>query len=328
MILADKIIQLRKKNGWSQEELAEKMGVSRQSVSKWESAQSVPDLNKILLLGQIFEVSTDYLLKDELGEEAYISSIKETNSIQKYHITMEQANEFMDIKRYTAPRIAIATMLCIMSPIILIVLAAATETDIISITEKQAVAVGIISLIIMVAIAAFLFVVNGERTRDYEFLDFEPIETAYGVTGMVREKQNRFKNIYIRNNAIGACLCILSVVPLFMSIFIAEEGIIISIGIGLLLTMVAIGVYFFISSGIVWESMEKLLQEGDYNLESKRNAKRNEKISGIYWLAVTSIYLAISFWTFAWHRTWIIWPVAGVLFGVLTAILNLTRKSN
>ena len=50
MILADKIITLRKKNGWSQEELAEQMNVSRQAVSKWESAQSVPDLNKILLL--------------------------------------------------------------------------------------------------------------------------------------------------------------------------------------------------------------------------------------------------------------------------------------
>ena len=50
MILADKIIQLRKKCGWSQEELAEKMGVSRQSVSKWEGALSVPDLDKILLM--------------------------------------------------------------------------------------------------------------------------------------------------------------------------------------------------------------------------------------------------------------------------------------
>ena len=66
MILADKIIQLRKKNGWSQEELAEKLNVTRQSVSKWESAQSIPDLQKILQLSQIFEVSTDYLLKDEL----------------------------------------------------------------------------------------------------------------------------------------------------------------------------------------------------------------------------------------------------------------------
>ena len=69
MILAEKIMQLRKKNGWSQEELAEQMKVSRQSVSKWESGSSIPDLNKILLLAQIFDVSTDYLLKDELGEE-------------------------------------------------------------------------------------------------------------------------------------------------------------------------------------------------------------------------------------------------------------------
>ena len=47
MILADKIAELRKKNGWSQEELAGQLGVSRQSVSKWESAASIPDLDKI-----------------------------------------------------------------------------------------------------------------------------------------------------------------------------------------------------------------------------------------------------------------------------------------
>ena len=50
MILADKIINERKKNGWSQEELAELLSVSRQSVSKWESAQAVPDLAKIINL--------------------------------------------------------------------------------------------------------------------------------------------------------------------------------------------------------------------------------------------------------------------------------------
>ena len=66
MILADKIIELRKKNGWSQEDLAEKLEVSRQSISKWESAQSIPDMNKILKLSEVFSVSTDYLLKDEI----------------------------------------------------------------------------------------------------------------------------------------------------------------------------------------------------------------------------------------------------------------------
>lgn len=66
MILAEKISEERKKNGWSQEELAEKLSVSRQSVSKWESGQSVPDLNRILEMARIFGVTTDYLLKMKL----------------------------------------------------------------------------------------------------------------------------------------------------------------------------------------------------------------------------------------------------------------------
>ena len=69
MILADKITALRKKAGWSQEELAQQLNVSRQSVSKWEGAQSVPDLDKIVQMSRLFGVTTDFLLKDELSEE-------------------------------------------------------------------------------------------------------------------------------------------------------------------------------------------------------------------------------------------------------------------
>lgn len=69
MNLADKIIEERKKNGWSQEELASKLGVSRQAVSKWESSGSIPDLQRILQMSELFGVTTDYLLKDEIEEE-------------------------------------------------------------------------------------------------------------------------------------------------------------------------------------------------------------------------------------------------------------------
>ena len=75
MILADKIMTLRKKAGWSQEELAQQLNVTRQSVSKWEGAQSVPDLDKIVQMSRIFGVSTDYLLKDELEELEPASSL-------------------------------------------------------------------------------------------------------------------------------------------------------------------------------------------------------------------------------------------------------------
>ena len=63
MKLADRILELRKQKGISQEELADKLGVSRQAVSKWESEQSTPDIDKLILMSEYFGVTTDYLLK-------------------------------------------------------------------------------------------------------------------------------------------------------------------------------------------------------------------------------------------------------------------------
>lgn len=99
MILEEKIMELRKKNGWSQEELAEKIHVSRQSVSKWESSASIPDLSKILLLSQVFGVSTDYLLRDDI-EETQKAEIFVEETVEKaaggetiYKISLEEAKE-------------------------------------------------------------------------------------------------------------------------------------------------------------------------------------------------------------------------------------------
>lgn len=63
MNISDRIQYLRKQKGFSQEELADKVGVSRQAVSKWESEQSTPDLDKIITMSELFGVTTDYLLK-------------------------------------------------------------------------------------------------------------------------------------------------------------------------------------------------------------------------------------------------------------------------
>ena len=101
MILAEKITMLRKKSGWSQEELAMKLGISRQSVSKWESTASIPDLDKIIKLSEIFGVSTDYLLKDEIDDEPNeIVADESYGEIKKEtfrEITLEEANGYMDL---------------------------------------------------------------------------------------------------------------------------------------------------------------------------------------------------------------------------------------
>lgn len=75
MNMADRIQSLRKAKGMSQEELADKIGVSRQAVSKWESGQSTPDSEKIIIMSELFEVTTDYILK---GIESVSATNKKT----------------------------------------------------------------------------------------------------------------------------------------------------------------------------------------------------------------------------------------------------------
>ncbi|NLY11674.1 MAG: helix-turn-helix transcriptional regulator [Firmicutes bacterium] len=82
MKLDEKILYCRKRAGLSQEELGEKIGVSRQAISKWETGESVPELGKIILLADIFQVTTDWLLKDGEGEE-----VRDSKEAQAVNIT-------------------------------------------------------------------------------------------------------------------------------------------------------------------------------------------------------------------------------------------------
>ena len=272
MIFADKVVQLRKKSGWSQEELAEKLNVTRQSVSKWEGAQSIPDLEKILQLAQI--VSTDYLLKDELAEAEYTKS-DDSSSVRR--VSMEEANAFLQVKQATAGRIAFATFLCILSPICLFLLAAASETGMLPIRENLAGGAGMIVMLLLVAVAVAMFISCGGMTSPYAYLETEVFETEYGVSGMVRERQRQYRSTYTRYNVLGACLCILSAIPLFGGAFLSENGLFLVGMLSVMLLLIGLGVIFFIVGGVNWASMEKLLQEGDYT----RTKKKTSSITGV-----------------------------------------------
>lgn len=94
MKLSDKIIGLRKSNGMSQEELAEKLDVSRQAISRWESGTSMPDANNILQLSKLFGVTTDYLLNDDYQSDDDLPKVKEVQNdnlgqIMVFLVTLE-----------------------------------------------------------------------------------------------------------------------------------------------------------------------------------------------------------------------------------------------
>ena len=319
MIIADKIIRLRKKNGWSQEELADKMNVSRQAVSKWEAAQTTPDLEKILQLGNLFGVTTDYLLKDELVDEEFVEGVDET-PIRK--ISLAEANDYLEQRKNASVQIAIATLLCIISPILIFLLLAFSECTSIPITENLEVGIGMVALFSLVTIAVVIYIRVGFKNAPYEFLEKEPFETEYGVTGLAREKQKTYRNTYIKYNIFGTCACILSPVPLICAA-LSGKGLLVMIMLCVTLLTVAIGVMFFIVAGVRWASMQKLLKEGEFSEKGKQKNKIIEAIGTVYWLLATAIYLGWSFLTSNWHITWVIWPIAGVLFAVVELVCNL-----
>lgn len=329
MIFADKLINERKKNGWSQEDLAERLNVSRQSVSKWEGAQAVPDIQKIIAMADLFGVTTDYLLKDELEPQDYSSTGDmpvDAGAEPVRRVTLGEANEYLELERDNSRRIASGVSLCILSPVLLIVLSALAECGVIGLSTVSAIGIGVCVLLLTVAFAVFLFIRCGINAEPFHFLDEEIFETEYGIDGMVKEKKAAYRQTRSTDLSLGVILCILSALPLTVLSVLGAEDHIVCLMVGLLLILVAAGVNLLVRSGIIWSSYEKLLQENDYSAREKSKSRHIGTVSGIYWALATAIFLVWSFSTDGWDHTWILWPVAGVGFAVVCAVTKALTK--
>lgn len=125
MTLHEKIYELRKKNGLSQEALAESLGVSRQSVSKWETGEATPEVSKLLSLSKLFGVTTDYLLNDEMEEENVSETAKNEMPSSDFEVT--SVSESRPIKKGRNVRtlviiLLICIVLCMLLPLIMAIL--------------------------------------------------------------------------------------------------------------------------------------------------------------------------------------------------------------
>ena len=322
MIFADKLTQLRKKAGMSQEELAEKVGVSRQAISKWEGAQAMPDMNKVLKLSEVFGVSTDYLLKDDIEEETLSEDgAKESltdDGTSLTPVSLEEANRYLAHEEANAQIHGLGVFLCIISPSLLLFFLDGDPTNL-------QIAAGLVVLIAVAAFAVFLFVRQGLRKEPFSYLEKEPLDTAYGVESMVREKKKKHQSIRVRRISIGVALCIVAVIPLI--IFSATSsgtdyarGIfnVPSWTLVLLLFLVGFAVFLFVREGILSGACNVLLEEGDY---TRRKKYVGQRIGTPFWCAATVLFLVLSFLTGAWHLTWIVWVAAAALWEVLCTLL-------
>ena len=325
MILADKIIRLRKQFGWSQEELAEKVNVSRQSVSKWESTNSIPDLNRIIILSEIFDVSTDFLLKDDIEEFDSLNQGTESGVIQ---ISLEQSLKYVENKVKVADLVTKGVVLCICSAIPLFFFLAMAETNRLNITSDVAAALGVVGILVLVFIGVSFFIRINQYESEISLIENEKFELAYGVHSVVEEKLQKFRVTYNIRLSVGIFMFIFSFVPLmFGSMFFAGSDTLFMMLI-VLFFMIAIGIYIVVPVSAKYDAYNNILKDCVKETEKNRRIKRAEKLAAFYWPLLTAIYLGWSLWTMNWGVTWIVWPVGAVLFAALVGLMELLDKED
>lgn len=337
-MLSEKIINLRKSHGWSQEELAERLNVSRQSVSKWESGISNPDLDKIVAMSALFGVSTDYLLKDSTAEERepirdFVREDEENNEkifeqepLPTREVSAAEAEEYLAVVKRVGPRIALGVLLCILSPVALILLGGLSDFRLLM-SENLAAAIGITTLFLFVGAAVAIFIINGMALSKYEYMEKDLLVLPEVLEKTLREEYEANSKKEIVRITVGVLCCIFGVLLLVAvsCLFPIFEELIIACTAALFL-FAAIGVYIIVHTCYLRGAYQKLLQTEEYSKGSKERTVRRVIMDNIYWPIVLAIYLGFSFLTHRWDMTWIIWPVAAILSTPVEMMLRRKRK--
>ena len=364
MLLSEKIMSLRKRNGWSQEELAQQLGVSRQSVSKWESMASMPDIQKIMAMSELFGVSTDYLLKDELEElpATAISTVADSSTgstvsspdgdtagdsssddastsktvAPKLSVSLETATEYLDAIARTSRPTAGAITLFILGPALLVSLATYSEDalsfDPMHISPDAMGIAGICIMMLFIAAGVGLLILQDMKLAKFKQLKEASLELQYGVEAAVRRRAESTESLRYVQQAAGVCLTILSAIPFLIASYYGT-GLTFALGFFVAAILVSLGVYLLVYSGILRDGYRVLLQEGDFSHDEKSN-KRDSKsaalkyrpIARAYFGTITLLYVGYSFITKDWKSSWIIWPVSALLYHIIISILNALKK--
>lgn len=255
MKLSEKIACLRRQQNWSQEELAERLDVSRQSVSKWESGASVPELDRIIQLCDLFGLTADELIRDSLD----LGAPAEPDPSRPPVVTLRDAYGYAAQRQIAARKIALGVAACVSSPAVLVSLSAFSDLLI--------AVVGLPVLFLMVAWGVFQFISAGPVLRPFRHIERRRHVPGPGVVQWTRQAQEQFRPSLVRDVAIGVGLCILSPsMPIafgmiFSQLYLRSGGG--AFGTGLLLLMCAAGISMIVRSCTLQNSYRKLLKGKD-----------------------------------------------------------------
>ena len=212
MKLGQKIAGLRKKSSLSQEALAEKMNVSRQAVSKWESNQSIPDIEKIVDLSELFGVTTDYLLKN--GTPSFeLPGKSSEEKIEKAlpAITDQEIDQYLEVAKKAAHFESLSIALFFLA-----IASFCLFSTLVFISHNIFGTVAYIAPIIIIAIALGYFIHAKLMMHEFKSITQNKFALTSTQNDLIDSSAHEFRNKNNRRIVIGAVLCILAIIPLIL----------------------------------------------------------------------------------------------------------------
>lgn len=296
MNLGNNLITLRKRENISQEELAEKLDVSRQAVSKWESGSGYPETEKLIKICEIFNCSMDILMKGKIEEE--------------YNIDLNKYDRFM---KSFGKNISIGVFLILLG-VTIFLFSLGKVPDINNIKVKEAF-ISVSILLIFILFAVPIFIINGLKMESFK-KKYTSITNTY-----TEEEIDAFDKKFAIVIALCTSLILLGVIGLLLMYGIKTYKNDLT-PVGLLMIFVTLSVPFLTYYGIQKDKYDIK----KYNkLNSKNMSKEIEligKISAVIMIITTIIYFILGFIFNLWKYNWILFPIGGMICGIFAVILN------
>lgn len=182
-------------------------------------------------------------------------------------------------------------------------------------------------LFVAICISVVLFIMADHKVEGYEEYTRKEIILPVFLREKLKEKKNKYQTNFTIGLITGVILCIMSPFTLLCIIAIAgESDRVSSVAVCIFLSMITIACFIFITGGEKMSALNVLLQEGDYEKKNIKKNKTMDLVGGIFWPVVTAGYLFYSLVTNRWDISWVVWPVAGVLYGAIAGIVAVIKK--
>lgn len=294
MSFSENLVNLRKERKMSQEQLADMLDVTRQTVYKWESEQSYPEMNKLIEICEIFNVSLDDIVKNTINTDERIKKAADKE-------------EYLANSKKNTIQTGIGVVIILLGVSLFLSILGYSKEDL-------SIGIGVAILLVFIACAVGLFIYSGCKYESYkEDIDLKTLEFSK------EEKKEYVKKTSIQVS-IGIGIILLDVACMIILILLQEDE---------KNVLFIVSGFLAILSGAVFTlitSYSPIQQIKDETFEETKGEKLVGKLCGAIMLSATAIFLLIGFMNESWSTSWIVFPIGGIICGIVSCIFGNDKK--